>query len=293
VRNSQNFVEEEETMINKLRHALRRRSVLFATAGAMLLPLVGALPAQAGTVEEAKANGKVVIGIQGDNAPWGFVNSSGVQDGLDADIGRAFAKELGVEVEFVPLAVANRIPSLVTGKVDVLFATMGMTAERAKSIQYSKPYAGNVLSVYGPKTMKIADYKDLAGQTIGVPKSSAMDTAITAGVGDTATVLRFDDDAATIQALLAGQVQVVGGNQFYGDRLNAASADTYDSKFDLKTLYNGAGTRLGEKDWNEAVNAFLDKIMANGEHAKIYAKWMKRDVPKFPESMPDIPYTVK
>ncbi|MBB3919500.1 transporter substrate-binding domain-containing protein [Rhizobium fabae] len=279
-------------MINKLRHALHRRSVLIAAAGAMLLPLVSALPAHAGTLEQAKAAGKVVIGIQGDNAPWGFVNSSGVQDGLDADIGRAFAKELGVEVEFVPLAVANRIPSLVTGKVDVLFATMGMTAERAKSIQYSKPYAGNVLSVYGPKTTKIADYKDLAGLTIGVPKSSAMDTSITAGVGDKATILRFDDDAATIQALLAGQVQVVGGNQFYGDRLDAASAGTYDTKFDLKTLYNGAGTRLGEKDWNEAINAFLDKIMANGEHAKIYAKWMKREVPKFPESMPDIPYTV-
>lgn len=280
-------------MIDKLRHALRRGSVLIAAAGAMLLPLVAAFPANAGTVEEAKANGKVVIGIQGDNAPWGFVNSSGVQDGLDADIGRAFAKELGVEVEFIPLAVANRIPSLVTGKVDVLFATMGMTAERAKSIQYSKPYAGNVLSIYAAKTMKVADYKDLAGLTIGVPKSSAMDTAITAGVGDTATVLRFDDDAATIQALLAGQVQVVGGNQFYGDRLDAASAGTYGSKFDLKTLYNGAGTRLGEKDWNEAVNAFLDKITTDGEHAKIYAKWMKREVPKFPDSMPDVPYTVK
>ena len=272
---------------------IARRTLLALAAAVAVLPFAGLQAAHAGTVEEAKAKGKVVIGIQGDNSPWGFVNSTGVQDGLDADIGKAFAKYLGVEVEFVPLAVANRIPALLTGKVDVLFATMGMTAERAKTIQYSKPYAGNVLSVYGPKDKKIAGFDDLTGMAVGVPKSSAMDTTITAGAGTKANILRFDDDAANIQALIAGQVEAVGGNQFYGDRLNAAAAGKYETKFDLTTLYNGAGTRPGEKDWNETINTFIDKIKADGELAKIYAKWMKREVPKFPESLPDIPFSVK
>lgn len=270
-----------------------RRAMLAWAAAAAVLPFVAPVDAFAGTVEEAKAKGKVVIGIQGDNSPWGFVNSSGVQDGLDADIGKAFADYLGVKAEFVPLAVANRIPALLTGKVDVLFATMGMTAERAKTIQYSKPYAGNVLSVYGPKDKKIAGFDDLTGMAVGVPKSSAMDTTITAGAGTKANILRFDDDAANIQALIAGQVEAVGGNQFYGDRLNAAAAGKYETKFDLTTLYNGAGTRPGEKDWNETINTFIDKIKADGELAKIYAKWMKREVPAFPASLPDIPFTVK
>lgn len=138
-----------------------RRALLALAAATVALPFVTPGDAFAGTVEEAKAKGKVVIGIQGDNSPWGFVNSSGVQDGLDADIGKAFADYLGVKAEFVPLAVANRIPALLTGKVDVLFATMAMTAERAKSIQYSKPYVGNVFSVYAPKDKKIAGYDDL------------------------------------------------------------------------------------------------------------------------------------
>jgi polar amino acid transport system substrate-binding protein len=272
---------------------LNRRMLLALAAVTVALPFVSPVDAFAGTVEEAKAKGKVVIDIQGDNSPWGFVNSSGVQDGLDADIGKAFADYLGVKAEFVPLAVANRIPALMTGKVDVLFATMGMTAERAKTIQYSQPYAGNVLSVYGPKDKKIAGYDDLTGVSVGVPKSSAMDTSITAGAGTKANILRFDDDAANIQALISGQVEVVGGNQFYGDRLNAAAAGKYEPKFDLTTLYNGAGTRPGEKDWNETINSFLVKIKADGELAKIYTKWMKRDVPPFPESLPDIPFTAK
>ncbi|WP_418883831.1 transporter substrate-binding domain-containing protein [Allorhizobium ampelinum] len=272
---------------------IKRRTALALIAAAAAMPLVAPATAFAGTLEQAKAKGKVVIGIQGDNSPWGFVNSSGVQDGLDADIGKAYADYLGVKAEFVPLAVANRIPALMTGKVDILFATMGMTADRAKTIQFSKPYAGNVLSVYGPKDKKIGGYNDLTGVSVGVPKSSAMDTAITAGAGTKASILRFDDDAANIQALVSGQVEAVGGNQFYGDRLNAAAAGKYETKFDLVTLYNGAGMRPGEKDWNESINSFIDKIKADGQLAKIYAKWMKRDVPAFPDSLPDIPFTAK
>lgn len=270
-----------------------RRALLALAAATVALPFTAPVDAFAGTVEEAKAKGKVVIGIQGDNSPWGFVNSSGVQDGLDADIGKAFAEYLGVKAEFVPLAVANRIPALLTGKVDLLFATMAMTPERAKSIQYSKPYVGNVFSVYAAKDKKITGFDDLTGISVGVPKSSAMDTAITAGAGTKANILRFDDDAANIQAILSGQVDAVGGNMFYGDRLNKAAEGKFESKFELTTMYNGAGTRPGEKDWNETVNAFLDKIKSDGQLAKIYDKWMKREVPAFPDSLPDIPFTVK
>ena len=271
---------------------VKRRSILAGAIALLSLPILGASTAQAASVEEVKAKGKIIVGIQGDNAPWGFVNSSGVQDGYDADIAKLFAKELGVEVEFAPLAVANRIPALVTGKVDILFATMAMTEERAKSIQYSKPYAGNVVGVVAEKTVAIKAPEDLAGKEVGVPRSSTMDKAITEKAPATATIRRFDDDAATIQALLSGQVQAVGGNQFYPQRLNDAKPDTFEMKFPLLTSYNGVGTRLGERDWNEAVNAFLDKIRANGEHAKVYKKWMALPLPEFPESMPNIPYTV-
>lgn len=270
-----------------------RRSVLAGGAALIALPLLGTRMALAASVADVKKKGTVTIGIQGDNQPWGFVNSSGVQDGYDADVGALFGKELGVKVEFVPLAVANRIPALVTGKVDVLFATMSMTAERAKSIQYSKPYAANDIILAAAKTTKITSDADLAGMSIGVPRSSAQDTAVTK-VAPTANILRFDDDAATIQALVSGQVQAVGGNQFYPLRLNAATKPgTYERKLTFFTTYNGAGSRLGETDWNETFNAFIDKIKSNGELEKIYQKWMGASVPEFPASIEGIPYTVQ
>jgi polar amino acid transport system substrate-binding protein len=272
---------------------LNRRNFMGMALATAAFAMVGASAASAATVDEIKSKGTIVVGIQGDNAPWGFVNSSGVQDGFDADVATLFAKELGVKVQFQPLAVANRIPALTTGKVDILFATMAMTEERAKSIQYSKPYAANTISLYAAKADAVKSPADVAGWEIGVPKSSSQDKAVTDAVGSTATVRRFDDDAATIQALISGQVKAVGGNQFYGQRLDAASAGTYERKINFLTTYNGVGTRLGEKDWNETVNAFLDKIKANGELAAITKKWMSIDLPTFPESIPNIPFTVK
>ncbi|ARO30372.1 amino acid ABC transporter substrate-binding protein [Rhizobium sp. NXC14] len=170
-------------------HNNRRQFLGMALATAAFVT-VGAAAASAATVEEIKAKGTIVVGIQGDNAPWGFVNTSGKQDGFDADVATLFARELGVKVQFQPLAVANRIPALTTGKVDILFATMAMTEERAKSIQYSKPYAANTISLYAAKADTAKTPADIAGWEIGVPKSSSQDKAITDAVGSTATVRR-------------------------------------------------------------------------------------------------------
>ena len=128
-----------------------RRHMLLAGALALAAPALLVQPAFAITPAEIKAKGKLVVGIQGDNPPWGFVTSGGKQDGLDADIATLFGKELGVPVEFVPLEVNNRIPALTTGRVDVLFATMAMLPERAKAVQFSKPYVANTIVLIGPK----------------------------------------------------------------------------------------------------------------------------------------------
>lgn len=277
-------------MFGHLKSGISRR---LALAGGLALAALCAQGVQARSVEATKQSGTIRIGIQGDNCPWGCINSSGVADGYDSDMGKAFAKYLGVKAEFVPLAVANRIPALTTDKVDVLFATMGMTAERAKSLQYSQPYAANQMSVVGPVDMDLSTPASLKGHVFGVPRAASQDTALTAAAPEGTTIRRFDDDAATIQALLSGQVEAVGGNQFYINRIEAAAPGKYKVQLPLVAHYNGVGTRLGEKDWNETVNAFLDEFLKSDDFKAIYNKWMNMDPPQFPASMDGVPYTAK
>jgi polar amino acid transport system substrate-binding protein len=268
-----------------------RRHVLLAGAALLAAPAIMTRPAFAITPAEIKAKGKVVIGIQGDNPPWGFVNSSGKQEGLDADIGELYGKYLGVPVEFVPLEVANRIPALTAGRVDLLFATMAMFPDRAKAVQFSKPYVANIILLAAPKTTEVKTNADMGKLIIAVPRASAQETQVKKNAPPETKILSLDGDAAAIQALVSGQATAVGGNMFYIDRLNEAKPGFYENKLEFSRIYNGACTRLGEKEMNASVNAFIDQIKGNGELAKIHLKWMKLPLPtSFPETMEGVSF---
>lgn len=272
-------------------HPASRIRFLVAAAFAAGTALAAALPAGAMTLDEAKAAGKVRIGIQADNCPWGCLNSSGEAQGFDAAIGRALAKHLGLEAEFVPLAVANRIPALNARKVDVLIASVGITAERAKSVQFSQPYAANTLFVTAAKTTPLPDLAALTSVTVGVPRSAPMDTILSAEAPSGTAIRRFDDDAANIQALLSGQVAAVGANQFYILRLESASPGTYENKFRIGQLYQGIASRSGEKDWNGAANEFLSGFVGTKPYGAAYAEWLKVDMPELPKAIDGVSFT--
>lgn len=281
--------------MNQNSRATTRRGTFIGCA-AIVLAMAAILPGPAAAITpaEIKAKGKLVVGIQAANPPWGYVDStSGNADGIDADIAKLFGKELGVPVEFAGLEVANRIPALTAGRVDVLFATMAMLPDRAKAVQYSKPYVANSIYLVAAKSTVIKTDADMGKYVIGVPRSSTQDTDVTKHAPAATTIRRFDNDASTIQALLSGQVQAVGGNAFYAKRLNEAKPDTYENKLEFTQLYNGACTRLGEKEINAALNAFIDKIKTNGELAKIQQKWMGSSMTNFPDSVEGVPFVAK
>jgi polar amino acid transport system substrate-binding protein len=268
-----------------------RRDVLIGGAALLAAPVLMTRAAFAITPDEIKKKGKVVIGIQGDNPPWGFVNTAGKQEGLDADIGELYGKFLGVPVEFVPLEVANRIPALTAGRVDVLFATMAMFPDRAKAVQFSKPYVANIILLLAPKATEVKTNADMGKLTIAVPRASAQDTQVTKNAPPGTNILRLDGDAAAIQAGISGQATAVGGNMFYIDRFNEAKPGLWENKLEFTRIYNGACTRLGEKEMNASVNTFIDQIKANGELAKIHQKWMKLPLPSsFPETMEGVTF---
>ena len=136
------------------------------------------------------------------------------------------------------------------------------------------------------KTAEVKTNADMGKLTIAVPRASAQDTEVTKNAPAGTNILRLDGDAAAIQALVSGQATAVGGNMFYIDRLNDAKPGVFENKLEFSRIYNGACTRLGEKEINASINTFIDQIKANGELAKAHMKWMKLPLPtSFPDSM--------
>ncbi len=269
-----------------------RRTIMSAAAGMAIAGAIGVGSASADTLDNIKARGKVVIGIQGDNPPFGFLDTSGKNDGYDAELSALYAKHLGVDLELVIVTNQNRIAGLQAGKVDALFATLGISAKRAESLQYSIPYAEDSMPLIAANGTDVASQADMNKLTIGVPKGSAQENLIPT-LAPNATMLSFDDDSANIQALLSGQVDAIAANQFAIARIEENAPGKYAEKLILATNYKGVGTVLEDKAINESVNAFLEGVKADGTMDKLYKKWFKIGQPKFEAPVEGVSFTVK
>jgi len=168
--------------------------------------------AAAQSVDDVLSKKKVQVGILVDLPPFGVVNAKNEYEGYDVDVAKLMAKYLGVECELVPVTGPNRIPYLLTGKVDVLVATFGITPERARQVQFCIPYSSIDIVLMAPKERKITGAADLASLRIGVARASTQDTAISAAAPQGTRIMRFDDDATTAQALLSNQIDAIGVN---------------------------------------------------------------------------------
>ena len=260
------------------------------------LGLFAAAPQEAGAqaIDRIKQAGVVRIGVMGEQAPWGSIDASGQNVGYDVDVARLIAQELGVKVEFVPNVVAARIPNLLTGKVDLQMAVMGMYPDRAKVVQFSKPYAGLKIILLASKKHKIEKIEDAKNLRIGVPRGAAQDKAITTLLGDIPNIRRFDDDSSTLQALVSGQVDAIGGNTTYKFNIDrAAPGNDFEQKLVFNEQWMGVTSLLGDKQTNDWLNSFVDKIIADGRLEAIHKKYLGQGLPTFPASVEGVPFTVK
>ena len=92
-----------------------------------------------------------------------------VHDGYEPDIARAIAERLGVELEFIRVNAATRIPLLGEDRIDVAIATMGHNTQRDGQVRFVRPhYYQSETVLVGPKALHIADWDDLAARTICV-----------------------------------------------------------------------------------------------------------------------------
>ncbi len=233
------------------------------------------------SVAEIKKKGELTVGMLVDFPPYGTTNSSNQPDGYDADVARLLAKDLGVKLNLVPVTGPNRIPFLLTNKVDVLVASLAITPERAKQVQFSQPYAAASIVVYGDRKAGIKTAADLKGKRVGVARASTQDVALTAVAPEGTEIRRFDDDASAMQALMSGQVDAIGCSTTVAAQIDKrAPANTFENKFLLRQQVMGIVMRPGQAELLKTIDDFVAKNIANGELNKLYRKWLETDLPK-------------
>ncbi|MBP0597233.1 transporter substrate-binding domain-containing protein [Herbaspirillum sp. LeCh32-8] len=240
-----------------------------------------AAQARADALADIQKAGVVRIGVPQDFAPFGSVNTELQLQGLDIDVAKLIAKNMGVKVQLVPVASANRIAYLQTHKADLVISTLGKSAEREKVIDFSQAYAPYNNSVFGVAAVKVANAADLAGKTVGVARGTFQDIQLTETAPKSATIKRYEDNNAMISAYVSGQVQLVGTGDFVAYALaEKAPGNKPVLKYIIHESSCSVGLNKGEPALMAKVNDAITAAKKSGELNTIVKKWLNVPLPE-------------
>ena len=214
---------------------------------------------------------------------WGVkvdTNLFGKYNIEDIDMAKEITKRVGgenAEAEFVEVTSKTRIPLLKNGNVDAVIATMTITEERLKQVDFSQVYfdAGQALMV--PEDSDIEGVESLTNEhTVLAVKGSTSAQRIKEAAPDV-NVLELENYAEAFTALKSGQ----------GDAMTTDNAILLGI-MEQNTGYKIAGSTFtkepygiainkGQDDFLNEVNQAIDEMVADGTYQEIYAKWFGDD----------------
>ena len=212
-------------------------------------------------------------------APYEFIDNtkSGQEQfrGADMELARYIAKELGVELEIVPLEWSAVLTGVGAGKYDMAVAGMAYTAERAETMAMSKVYkAGGDQGLLVPAD-KVGDYTslaDFAGKKVGFQSGTVQEQNVLTQLPD-AEPVTFDIIQNAVLALDSGKVDAVSVSIANGEMFVATNPDLAVSSVQFDNSQNGnvIGFPKGETELVDAVNKIIDQVLEQG----LYDQWLE------------------
>jgi polar amino acid transport system substrate-binding protein len=217
--------------------------------------------------------GHLIVGTGSTNAPWHFENDAGELVGMDITMGRILAKGLfddATKVEFVKQDPAQRVPNVVTGKVDISIQFMTMSSQRAQLINFSRPYyVEGVALLTRPDAENKTFDKLLAGGSatrVSILQNVDAESGVHKVLPD-AQVMQIDTQANVLQALEAKRVDAAAVDLSTVRWLVSRDPNRY---FDAGKTWNamlyGAALKQGDLDWLQFVDSCFTIAMFGHEN---------------------------
>ncbi|WP_172327171.1 transporter substrate-binding domain-containing protein [Mangrovicoccus sp. HB161399] len=238
----------------------------------------------AGAALPALAQETLTIGTEAAYPPFAFVLPSGELSGFDIDITNALCEEMKVECTISNQSFDGLIPALNAGKIDAIIASMFITEDRLKAIDFAGPYYVTPGLFIGPKD---ADFEltpeSLKRKFIGVQRGTTMAAYVEEKLPG-ARVQYYDTLEAATLDLVSGRVDLVFADsvvieEFLASDDGAGFAQVGEPVSDpLLGEGAGIGLRKDETELKAKFDAALAAIIASGKYAEINAKYMSSDI---------------
>lgn len=249
----------------------------------LALSLLGSASlASADALDTIRQRKKILVAVDIGAPPFGMIDGQARQSGSDIEAAQLLAKDLGVELEVVPVSGPNRVPFLLTKKADVVMASFSITDERKKVIDFSNPYAVLQVVVGGPARQKLSGFPDLSGKTIAVTRGTTSDQELTRGTKEVPNVniVRYEDDATTNTAVSTGQQDYIAAAMSVIPAVKKSNPSRdVEVKFAMKDYPLGIGLRKNEPGLKTYLDGWVKTNLQNGKLNDIYKKYFGTALP--------------
>jgi polar amino acid transport system substrate-binding protein len=140
-------------------------------------------PKEKSKLDEIKEKGVIVLGTAADYPPYEFHKEINGEDhivGFDIEIAKAFAEDLGVELEIKDMKFEGLIAALVADNIDFIVAGMVPKPERAEVIDFSIPYyqAEQSILIKAEDVDKFTKPEDFEGTVVGAQKATVQEEIV-------------------------------------------------------------------------------------------------------------------
>jgi polar amino acid transport system substrate-binding protein len=227
-----------------------------------------------GTLADIQARGTLRVGLDASFPPFEMINGNNEIVGLDADIARAIAADLGVEAEFVNIGFDGLYDALLARRVDIVLSGLPYDPRWTEDVAYTHNYfnAGQML-VTRLDENSINTVEDLTGHTLAIEWGSQadMEARRLAREIDGITLLRHESAQAALDSLLNGDtdatiVDAVSGASTFPRGLKIITYVSDD-------WYAGA-VHIESQALLAAVNQSLTHLNKSGKMAQMQAEWL-------------------
>lgn len=250
------------------------RSLLFALLTALALPN---LRAEAPPLR---------VGMDLSYPPFETIGADGEPSGVSVELARALAAELGRPLAIENMPFTGLIPSLQTGKIDLIISSMTATPERARAVAFSDPYLTTGLGALVPHDSAAAALADLdqPGKTIVVRQGTTGEVFARANIKQ-ARILALEKENACVLEIIQGKADAFIYDQmsvFQNAKRNPGKARALLAPLQKEAW--AIAMKRGDDDLLAAVNAFLAKFRAGGGFDRLAEKFLGEEKKAFAEA---------
>lgn len=240
--------------------------------------------ASADKLDDVIKSGKLNCGVVLDFPPMGYFDKNNKAAGFDVDYCKDLGKALGVDVNVMNLTWGDRIPSLISGKTDVVIGSTSDTLERAKSVGFTYPYFVFKFQTISKKNIKSFD--DLKNLKVGAALGTTYETEYLAyakkkGWGKSNyTAFKSENDAYL--GLYQGKVDVIiSTNTNIATKLQTNEFKNYVAGPYVPNYDDVVGliAKRSETAWIQYLNLFLVHQIRDGGMNAAYNKHFGSDAP--------------